>query len=457
MIGWDQAAAQLAEQKRRTDLTEAGQQEQIRVNQIQHGTGTPGTSGFVPGTEQQKIGLMQQELAKKPPIPKFQQVINPSDVVMSKQMTAKQYGEGALKVLEPMFNTINEVATANPTTTNWDAYQTSKSSYAGQKAEMAGRGEKYIMSPEFEKLTPQQQQGFKDLYNAMMTDPDGSVFYDSGVFRETVASKKMVESNSKAEILAQAITARAANAHQVQELTSPDGKSAQKFQWNPESQRYDIPLGPPYTVKSQVPRANAPQQNQVDILAAGILDGSIDPNAISKRGNLQGSVWAKVKEINPSFNIVNAGAGAKFTASTATMQSKALLNAIDPLLTKLEQTGAVLGNSSLPLYNKAVNYLKEQTGSADIVGFNNLRDDVVAEVERGLLGTGVLSDNKYLRAVKNVNSAQTYPQLQAAVKNIKTVIKARLESLAAGPNAPTPYVEQNRRATDTGKKPLSAY
>jgi hypothetical protein len=200
MVGWDQAAAQLAETKRRTDLSEAAQQETMRVSQIQHGTGLPGQAGFVPGTEQQKIGLMREELAKKPPIPKFQQVINPSDVVMSKRMTAKQFGEGALKVLEPMFNTINEVAAANPQTTNWDAYQASKSSYAGQKAEMAGRGEKYMMSDEFLKLKPEQQEGFKNLYNQMMTDPDGSVFYDSGVFRQTVESKRQEEAIVGAKI-----------------------------------------------------------------------------------------------------------------------------------------------------------------------------------------------------------------------------------------------------------------
>jgi len=203
MVGWDQAAARLAEEKKKTGLLESGQQETMRVSQIQHGIGTPGQPGFIPGTEQQKIDLMQQELAKKPPLPKFQQVINPSDVVISKNMARKQFGEGALKVLEPMYNTINEVASANPTTTNWDAYQASKSSYAGQKAEMAGRGEKYMMSDEFQKLKPEQQEGFKNLYNQMMTDPDGSVFYDSGVFRETVASKKQADENSKAALQAE--------------------------------------------------------------------------------------------------------------------------------------------------------------------------------------------------------------------------------------------------------------
>lgn len=45
-------------------------------------------------------------------------------------------------------------------------------------------------------------------------------------------------------------------AHNVQEIPSPDGKTAQKFQYNPSTQRYDIPLGKPYAVKSQVPNIN---------------------------------------------------------------------------------------------------------------------------------------------------------------------------------------------------------
>lgn len=173
--------------------------------------------------------------------------------------------------------------------------------------------------------------------------------------------------------------------------------------------------------------------DSIDTIARGIMDGTIDPNGISKRAKLQEQVYARIKQIDPSFNIVKAGANAKFAQGTMPMNSKALLNTIDPLLTKLEQAGAVLGNSSVPGYNRAMNFVKEQTGQADIVGFNNLRDDVVAEVERGLLGTGVLSDSKYLRAVKNINSAQSMEQLKAAVANTRTVIKARLEALEAGP------------------------
>ena len=42
----------------------------------------------------------------------------------------------------------------------------------------------------------------------------------------------------------------------VQELTSPDGKTAQKFQFNQETGKFDIPIGDKYKVKSQVTNVN---------------------------------------------------------------------------------------------------------------------------------------------------------------------------------------------------------
>jgi hypothetical protein len=160
------------------------------------------------------------------------------------------------------------------------------------------------------------------------------------------------------------------------------------------------------------------------------INNGLDPYKVNSK---TGKIYAQQELLQPGRKWNELGATAAFERNAGVMNTKALLNTIDPLLNKLVQSGAILGNSNLPGYNKAVNFLKEQTGSSDIVGFNNLRDDVVAEVERGLLGSGVLSDSKYNRAIKNINSAQSLPQLKAAVENTRTVIQARLEALAKGP------------------------
>ncbi|KAB0668938.1 hypothetical protein F6V30_13960 [Oryzomonas sagensis] len=160
------------------------------------------------------------------------------------------------------------------------------------------------------------------------------------------------------------------------------------------------------------------------------IDNGLDPYKVNSR---TAKIYAQQELRQPGRRWNDLGAQAAFGRNAGVMNTKALLNTIDPLLDALERAGGVLGNSSLPGFNRAKNYLKEATGQSDIVGFNNLRDDVVAEVERGLMGSGVLSDSKYNRAIKNINSAQSLSQLKAAIKNTRLVIRARLDSLAQGP------------------------
>jgi hypothetical protein len=179
------------------------------------------------------------------------------------------------------------------------------------------------------------------------------------------------------------------------------------------------------------------------------INNGLDPYKINSK---TGKIYAQQEILQPGRKWNELGATAAFERNAGTMNTKALLNTIDPLLNKLVQSGAILGNSSIPGYNKVANFLKENYGSANIVGFNNLRDDVVAEVERGLLGSGVLSDSKYNRAIKNINSAQSLPQLKAAVENTRTVINARLEALAKGPsggNTTTPTAPTTAPTTGT--------
>lgn len=124
-----------------------------------------------------------------------------------------------------------------------------------------------------------------------------------------------------------------------------------------------------------------------------------------------------------------AAANAIYERAIGTQNTQSIMTTIDPLLDNLKIKGKELRNTRLPFLNKGINAAKEASGDPEIVAFNNARDDAIAELERGLLGTGVLSDNKYQRALKNVNSAQSYPQLEAAVEQMKIVISSRLEAI----------------------------
>jgi len=340
------------------------------------------------------------------------------------------------------------------------AYQYFKSAYPQYRESLVeNMAEDFVKksekNPGWENTPEAQKQ--KAFIDALEADETGDSIL-APAFADTIKSLKDEEANTRAALAAATSEERAALANPETQFIINKTKQYAAKGMAPEDAAVKA-YEELSAIRSKQARdgknnitINAPGNSQVESLAAGILDGTIDPNAISKRGGLQAAVWGRVKQLDPSFNIIKAGAGAKFEGSTATMQTKALLNTINPLLDKLDTAGAILGNSSIPALNKAKNYLKEQTGDADIVGFNNLRDAVIAEVERGLMGTGVLSDSKYLRELNNMRSSHSYPQLQAAIKNTKMVIQARLEALAEGPNAPIAGQEApKRRSTDPKK------
>lgn len=177
----------------------------------------------------------------------------------------------------------------------------------------------------------------------------------------------------------------------------------------------------------------APTDEMVETLSKQVIDGRLDPQMISKRGGLQQAVFNRVEQLAPGFNLVGANANARYATNPSNLQSRGLAQGVEPLYEQLEAAGQKLDNSNLQAVNKVGNWLKEKTGDPDIVAFNNLRDDVVAETERVLLGTGVLSDSKYQRALHNLNSAQSWPQMKSAIQQLRNVVSARLEALDLRP------------------------
>lgn len=180
------------------------------------------------------------------------------------------------------------------------------------------------------------------------------------------------------------------------------------------------------------------------------INNGLDPYKINSR---TAKIYAQQEMLTPGRKWNSLGAQASFERSVGTTNTKALLNTITPLLDQLVVKGKALNNSGSPIVNTPVNFVKKNIlpdamGGAAVTGFDNFRDDTIAEVERGLMGTGVLSDSKYLRALKNLNSSQTDAQRQAAVNNIKQVIQTRLESLHNGPNAGMPTTVQSAPASN---------
>jgi len=220
--------------------------------------------------------------------------------------------------------------------------------------------------------------------------------------------------------------------------TFTEGDQTVEKQWNDKTQMWEeVSRGPRYKPANGGGGNGfnsynlTPEQN--DALSRAI-DNGLDPYKINSR---TAKIYAQQEITNPGRKWNELGAQAGYERSVTATNTKTLLNSLDPLFDELIVAGSKLSNTRWPLMNKPINWVKEHVqGNEDIVAFNNLRDDTVAEVERGLLGTGVLSDEKYRRAIKNINSAQTPQQLAAAVANTKIVVRARLEAVARGPNPP---------------------
>jgi hypothetical protein len=172
-------------------------------------------------------------------------------------------------------------------------------------------------------------------------------------------------------------------------------------------------------------------EEEMRALNNALSEGRLDPYKVNSR---TAKIFANQEIFKPGTDWNAIGAEAAFERTTGTMNTKALLNAIAPTIDNLSKLGHELKNTMYPGVNKVVNFFKEQAGNPNVVAFNNARDDAIAEVERGLMGTGVLSDSKYLRAVKNIGTAQSPEQLDAALNQVRFVIGQRLHALQRGPN-----------------------
>ena len=174
----------------------------------------------------------------------------------------------------------------------------------------------------------------------------------------------------------------------------------------------------------------------VNDAAEGILKGHYTLGDFEKRGSFPSRVVSRIAVLEPDFNYAKSKANLKHMMNQGNLTSLAIINGLEPLFDALLEKGKALNNSSLQFKNVIVNFAKEQLGDPDVVAFNNLRDDLLAETEKALMGSGVLSDSKYNRAIDNLKTSMSYPQLKAAVKQVRFVIESKKEALRDKPYHP---------------------
>ena len=218
-------------------------------------------------------------------------------------------------------------------------------------------------------------------------------------------------------------------------------------------ERDDLPEGSPdlaaYNANiTKITQAGGLQISDISIddAAEGILKYGLKLSDFSKRGGFPSKIVSRMKIMEPEFNFSKHRANLKHQQNQGNLTTLAIVNGIDPMFDELLNMGKALNNSSLHIKNKAVNFIREQTGDPRVTAFNNMRDDLMEEAQKVLGGAGALSDAKYGRAIENFTTAQSYPQLQAAVKVLKKTLASRAHAIKSLPYDPHTGKAQSKDA-----------
>lgn len=139
-----------------------------------------------------------------------------------------------------------------------------------------------------------------------------------------------------------------------------------------------------------------------------------------------------IKAYNPDFQPQKYGTAQKilneFNSSSpgvAGGQIVSVNTAIDHLGTLLQKAEA-LDNSKLRKYNSVANYLKSESGSPEVVAFNDAKNRVATEIARAFRG-GVPTNLDIEESDRALSSANSPEQLAAVIKGtIPEMLNARL-------------------------------
>lgn len=97
-------------------------------------------------------------------------------------------------------------------------------------------------------------------------------------------------------------------------------------------------------------------------------------------------------------------------------------------LDSLDSASSGLSNSSFPLANTVVNFVKNAAGSPDMAKFNAARDVVSNEIEKFIIGgPSALADRKALQ--DQLNSADSPQKVQAVTDKLRELMRGQMEGL----------------------------
>ena len=207
---------------------------------------------------------------------------------------------------------------------------------------------------------------------------------------------RMIFNPSKGELEFHANTA-ADTAHNVQEITSPDGRSAQKYQFNPTTQLYDRPLGPAYVVKSQVPNVNVnavPRESMIGVTGTGEAvyknskGGAPFTYDAGGQAPYAGKIFQRSQALGLGGDTPDAGGVTPQNRATNFVLQKnpkiqnAAGNAamLPELIRDVKESGKSLGYSDLSPLGKSQQYLDKMTNDPRYINYSAKRNDIIMRI-----------------------------------------------------------------------------
>jgi hypothetical protein len=176
--------------------------------------------------------------------------------------------------------------------------------------------------------------------------------------------------------------------------------------------------------------ATLPKQlgDQVKALAEGRMSF---PGSFALKSPYWQGMISLVSQYDPSFDAINYAARSKtrndFTAGKSAQQANAL-NTVIGHLGQLSDAADALNNTSIPIVNRATNFVEAQMGDPRIKQFDITRKAVVDELTRVYRGTGG-SEKDIQTWTDAINSANSPAQLHGAIAQVSGLLESKIQAM----------------------------
>jgi hypothetical protein len=191
-------------------------------------------------------------------------------------------------------------------------------------------------------------------------------------------------------------------------------------------------------------------------LAKAIVEGRATPSALTNtRGSRKEKLARLAAEIDPSFDLSMASQRGAIRRDFTTGNSAKALTSLNTVIGHLDTLNAAsdaLDNTNFPKFNSLENYLKKNTGKADVQKFTAAKNLVDSELGKVAQGSGVVTNEEREQFSRNLGAASSPAQVKGVIATYVDLMKSRTDSLKSnweqampGVSTPIPVLNNHSR------------